>query len=119
MIYLLLFLFVTALMILLPLRRGSLVTTGVLITLVMLSSSWHAISTLAGSADIIRFPVGNSGSFPLILICDKLSAFFILVINFTVLSGFLYSIGYLEPYLRTKPPKWIKLHYLEIGRAHV
>ncbi len=33
-----------------------------------------------------------------ILTIDRLSAFFILVVNLTVFTGFLYAKGYLEPY---------------------
>ena len=42
---------------------------------------------------------------------DSLSAFFILITNFTVLTGMLYSKGYLRSYLSTKNPFEISLHY--------
>lgn len=46
------------------------------------------------------------------LTIDNLSAFFILVINLTVLIAFLYARGYLEPYYQTKPPIYFSIHYL-------
>jgi len=42
---------------------------------------------------------------------DPLSAFFILVTNFTVLTGLLYSRGYLAHYRDTKNPAQFALHY--------
>ncbi|HPO62701.1 MAG TPA: proton-conducting transporter membrane subunit [Candidatus Kapabacteria bacterium] len=42
---------------------------------------------------------------------DGLSAFFILVTNFTMLTGMLFSNGYLEPYIKRKKPAVIALHY--------
>ena len=41
---------------------------------------------------------------------DSLSAFFILVTNFTVLTGILYSRGYLKAYAATKNPAQFALH---------
>ena len=42
---------------------------------------------------------------------DVLSAFFILVINFTTLTGLLYARSYLAPYLSQKPPLRFSIHY--------
>ena len=42
---------------------------------------------------------------------DGLSAFFILVTNLTMLTGMLFSNGYLEPYVKSKKPSVIALHY--------
>ncbi len=49
---------------------------------------------------------------------DSLSAFFILVTNFTVLTGLLYSNGYLKPYRRTKSPSQFALHYFSYVWLH-
>ena len=43
---------------------------------------------------------------------DKLSAFFILVINLTCLTGLLYARGYLKPYLDIKNSFRFSIHYL-------
>jgi len=42
---------------------------------------------------------------------DSLSAFFILVTNFTMLTGMLYSRGYLRPYQKDKSDARFSLHY--------
>jgi formate hydrogenlyase subunit 3/multisubunit Na+/H+ antiporter MnhD subunit len=47
-----------------------------------------------------------------ILNIDKLSAFFILVVNLTVFTGLLYARGYLEPYYKTKNSLRFSIHYL-------
>ncbi|HJO48061.1 MAG TPA: hypothetical protein QF625_03875, partial [Candidatus Scalindua sp.] len=39
---------------------------------------------------------------PLEIKVDSLSAFFILVLNFTLLTGSIYSKGYLKPYINEK-----------------
>lgn len=46
------------------------------------------------------------------LVADKLSAFFVLVINFTVLTGLLFSNGYLKPYLVKKGRAAMGLHFV-------
>lgn len=113
MIYLLLFMFVTALFIMMPQRRYSIIITGVSVAFLTIGSSLISLSTFLHSSNedgvLISFMQHYISS---LVICDKLSAFFILVINFTVVTGFIYSIGYLKPYLKSKPESWIKLHYL-------
>jgi hydrogenase-4 component B len=47
-----------------------------------------------------------------ILSIDRLSAFFILVVNLNVLIGFLYARGYLKPYYTSKNPLRFSIHYL-------
>ena len=47
----------------------------------------------------------------LILTLDKLSAFFVIVINITVLIGFLYAGGYLKPYYGTKNSLGFSIHF--------
>ena len=43
---------------------------------------------------------------------DRLSAFFILVVNLTTLTGLLYAREYLKPYLAVKNPLRFSIHYL-------
>jgi len=47
----------------------------------------------------------------LFLVIDRISAFFILVVNITVPVGFLYARGYLKPYSKTKTPLHFSIHY--------
>jgi hydrogenase-4 component B len=119
MICLLLFLFVTALLIMIPGHRISMIFAGITIFLVTVASTLISSDSLIPSAgeklSIISFVQENIST---LIVCDKLSAFFILIINFTVVSGFLYSTGYLKPYLNNKPAAWIKLHYLALVWLH-
>ncbi|MDD2569926.1 MAG: proton-conducting transporter membrane subunit [Bacteroidales bacterium] len=45
------------------------------------------------------------------LVIDQLSAYFILIINFTSLTGMIYALGYLKPYYATKTPLRISIHF--------
>lgn len=56
---------------------------------------------------LIKMPEGSI----MVLTLDRLSAFFILVINITVLTGFVYSSGYLAPYLKSKSHLSFSIHY--------
>ncbi|NLA23860.1 MAG: NADH-quinone oxidoreductase subunit E, partial [Bacteroidales bacterium] len=46
-----------------------------------------------------------------ILVFDKLSAFFILVVNIAILVGLLYARGYLKPYYNQKTALHLAVHY--------
>lgn len=50
---------------------------------------------------------------------DKLSAFFILVVNFTMLTGIIYAKGYLKPYFDKKNKTEFALHYFNFLWLHV
>ncbi|MCX6250946.1 MAG: proton-conducting transporter membrane subunit [Bacteroidetes bacterium] len=54
----------------------------------------------------------------LTLTIDWLTGFFILVTNFTALTGILYSRGYLEPYLEKKSPAQLSLHNFSYTWLH-
>jgi hydrogenase-4 component B len=119
MIYLLLFLFVTSLLVMMPRRRAAFVFAGISIFLVTIVSTIVSINAfIPANSDSGSFQQFIQANISSLIVCDKLSAFFILIINFTVVSGFLYSIGYLKPYLKNKPEAWIKLHYLALIWLH-
>ena len=69
--------------------------------IIIISSFW-AIQSLFINAEALKIAfmpfMGNT----LFIEIDKLSAFFILVVNFTVLTGFIYAKGYLKPYFDKK-----------------
>jgi Formate hydrogenlyase subunit 3/Multisubunit Na+/H+ antiporter, MnhD subunit len=46
-----------------------------------------------------------------VLTIDRLSAFFIVVVNITVFTGFLYARGYLQPYYQNKNALGFSIHY--------
>ena len=78
---------------------------------VVLTSVW-SYKLLAGSVHILYMPLTLpflQSSF--MLTVDRLSAFFIIVINITVLIGFLYARGYLEPYYGSKNALRFSIHY--------
>jgi hydrogenase-4 component B len=115
MIYLLIFLIVTAFLVLTPPRKASLAFAGISILTIASFSTWLSVDVLIAGDNSAPYLLNSvQHYFTPLLICDKLSAFFILIINFTVISGFIYSIGYLKPYLRGKPDVWIKIHYLAL-----
>ncbi len=118
MFYLLLFLIVTSLLVMFLHRRYSLFLAGTLIFITTVSSSIIAIEALWDKTNYGFISLVHSFVSELI-VCDRLSAFFILIVNFTVVIGFIYSTGYLKPYLKSKSPVWIKLHYLAYVWLHI
>jgi formate hydrogenlyase subunit 3/multisubunit Na+/H+ antiporter MnhD subunit len=50
---------------------------------------------------------------------DQLSAFFILVVNFTTLTGIIYAKGYLKPYFDKKSKTEFALHYFNFLWLHI
>ena len=115
MIYLLVFLLVTTSVIMIPGRKASLVLTGTGIFIIAAASTWMSVLSLSGAQEPGLFmQVFFRENMANLVVCDKLSAFFILVINFTMITGFLYAAGYLKSYTGTKPRPWIKLHYLAL-----
>ncbi len=84
---------------------------GILVSGIVLTSVWSIIVLAGGGHDLkieASLPVINKS---ISLIIDRLSAFFIIVINITVLVGLLYARGYLKPYLKTKNSLRFSIHY--------
>ncbi len=50
---------------------------------------------------------------------DKLSAFFILIVNFTCLTGILYAKGYLKPYFEKKTAMAFSIHFFSFLWLHL
>ena len=91
-----------------------------LVTLfIILLTSVPAVNTLfhPARAALLYLAGGPMGSITFTL--DSLSAFFILVTNFTVLTGLLYSNGYLNSYRETKTPARFALHYFSYVWLHI
>ncbi len=76
-----------------------------------LTSIW-SFNVLSGSIGIadskLLIPLIHNN---FILAIDRLSAFFLIVINITVFAGFLYARGYLQPFIKTKTPLHFSIHY--------
>ena len=90
-----------------------------LTALVILITSVPALDALLhpDSPALLFLARGPMGSITFTL--DSLSAFFILVTNFTVLTGLLYSNGYLSSYRETKTPARFALHYFSYSWLHL
>jgi hydrogenase-4 component B len=71
------------------------------VVLISLSTSWIAIHALATDTIDMTIHFGNFTGDTLLRV-DGLSAWFILIINFTVLTGFFFGSGYLKRYNLSK-----------------
>jgi len=78
---------------------------------IALSTYW-CIDLFSGGLEkqVIPFDFNLLSNFDFVI--DRLSAFFVLVVNFTALTGLLYARGYLKPYLALKNPLRFSIHYL-------
>ena len=91
------------------------ITALVLIFAIAITSSYLAFQVLSSGVDV-RLTIPLIGQF--ILVFDNLSSFFILIINFVVITGALYSGSYLKPYIETKPNISFSLHYVCLVLLH-
>jgi formate hydrogenlyase subunit 3/multisubunit Na+/H+ antiporter MnhD subunit len=79
------------------------------LSITAITSFWAIRAFSVDTPDVIRFAVILD--YKLYFIVDKLSAFFILTINFTVLTALFYAKGYLKPYDSKKNKTEFALHY--------
>lgn len=80
------------------------------ILFISLTSSIVCVAALLqGKAILFSLPV--MGLLHPLIVVDSLSAFFILTLNFTFLTGILYAKGYLSSYTETKNKTELSLHY--------
>ncbi|HZK07164.1 MAG TPA: proton-conducting transporter membrane subunit [Bacteroidales bacterium] len=87
------------------------------LAIITISSIW-LINVLAFSSTLtLPFTpfLGNT----LFIKIDQLSAFFMLVINFTVLTGIIYAKGYLQPYFNTKSKAEMGWHFFNFLWLHI
>ena len=79
--------------------------------MIVLTSYWsYEVFYSAEQVLVIRYNLAGLFDFPVFTI-DRLSAFFIVVINITVLTGIIFAKGYLEPYRATKKALEFSIHY--------
>jgi formate hydrogenlyase subunit 3/multisubunit Na+/H+ antiporter MnhD subunit len=104
-------LFSTLLIFVLPVKVRYYFTLLILVSAIVLTTIW-SFAVLNGSAQTLIISSGSGflSNAPALYI-DRLSAFFILIINFTLFTGFLYAKGYLRPYLSGKSEFSFTLHY--------
>jgi hydrogenase-4 component B len=67
------------------------------------------------SEEVLVMPLGiSSWNGGISLVIDKLSAFFIIIINLICFAGFIYAGGYLKPYIEKKRAVTISLHLFSL-----
>lgn len=88
------------------------------ISLIITSSNW-AIQELFTLSEPIKLALIPFMGQSLYIEIDKLSAFFILVVNFTILTGIIYAKGYLAPYIHKKSKSEFALHYFSFLWLHI
>ena len=88
------------------------------IAIISISSIW-AIQELFVFAEPIKLALMPFMGHTLNIEIDKLSAFFILVVNFTTLTGIIYAKGYLKPYFDKKSKTEFALHYFSFLWLHI
>ena len=74
-----------------------------------ITTSWLAIAALSGQLISFTFDGGISMG-DIIIRIDELSAWFILIINFTCITGVFYGSGYLKAY--DNPAKKLSMHWI-------
>ncbi len=97
-------------------RYGYTLSLALLATIV---SSIPALRVLAAPETSPAEILLNGWAGNLVLTIDGISAFFILVTNFTVLTGLLYARGYLDPYRNSRSAAAFSLHYLSYLWLHL
>ncbi len=104
-------LFLSLLVFAVPERMKYWFTLVLLVAGIALTSAWSAgVLTGAGpEREVSLFAPAGGTAF--VLVIDSLSAFFVLVINITVLIGFLYARGYLMPYRVRMNALRFSIHY--------
>ena len=90
--------------------------TGILFACVFVFSVIPALKALAGHTAQIVF-AGNFITGPIRLVVDGLSGWFIVLINFVFLTGFLYGFHYLKPYKNRSNA--LSLHAIAFLLAHI
>lgn len=93
-------------------------TLGITVYVILLTSFPAGIALLHPAGDPMTFIAGGLPG-TLVFTLDSLSAFFILITNFTMLTGLLYSNGYLRSYTTAKSSSQFALHYFSYSWLHM
>jgi hydrogenase-4 component B len=87
------------------------------LVIIAITTKWAVISFLSGESINIIF--SYIAHHPVLICIDRLSAFFIVVINFTMLTGLLYAYGYLKPFYEKKSCTELAFHYFNYIWLHL
>ena len=82
-------------------------------------TGYWSVNVLIHGTSFERELLINFWGSPLEIKVDSLSAFFILVLNFTLLTGTMFSTGYLKPYFNKKNSVEFGLHYFSLVWLHI
>lgn len=107
----------TAAIFLLPKSLLHLFTLLVVVANIVITSNW-AIECLTTGDVVVKYFFNQFWQHSPRLTIDALSAYFILVLNFTVLTGIIYARGYLKPYMESKGKNALRLHYFSYLWLH-
>jgi formate hydrogenlyase subunit 3/multisubunit Na+/H+ antiporter MnhD subunit len=86
--------------------------------LIIIVTSLNAVKAFI-IADNVVLPFFEIAGQPVPFVIDRLSAFFVLLINFVMLMGMLYAKGYLKPYLEKKSRAEMAFHYFNFIWLHI
>lgn len=81
-------------------------------------TSWNALEVILQDDTTLIVPFLVLAGNPVSLVMDSLSAFFILVVNFTAVTGGLYAFGYLKPYAANRNSTEMSLHFFSFLWLH-
>jgi hydrogenase-4 component B len=82
-------------------------------------TSWLAVSVLFNGSETLNLPFFELWGNMVHLVIDPLSAFFVLVVNFTAVTCGLYAYGYLKPYAIKKSSTEMGLHLFSFLWLHI
>ncbi len=93
-----------------PLRWKG-IFTAFLVATGVAATSLLAVRAIGSDEPVSFLPVIAGMQGMPVLVIDRLSAFFILVINFTALTGIFYALGYMKHYHKGKSPLRFSIHF--------
>ena len=82
-------------------------------------TGWAAVAVLINDTGVIDLPFFWLLGSEVHLVIDRLSAFFMLVVNITAITGGLYAFGYLKPYLPSKNSTELSIHFFSFLWLHI
>jgi len=87
------------------------------LAIIIITSIWAVSAFVSATTLSIAFMpfLGETLNFEI----DQLTAFFILVINFTILTGIIYAKGYIHPYIKNKDKTEIAWHFFNFLWLHI
>jgi hydrogenase-4 component B len=95
------------------------ITLLVVLLLLALSSYYSFLALVRDGNEPIIFSLFIKGVIEIPLVIDKISGFFILTVNFTLLTSCIYAGKYLSAYKHEKTPTGFSIHYAALVLLHI